>query len=106
MLHAYGGVKNLYVVPTDEELGIAAWAVAEQWEQRAQLFSVLKRGFERHGWIANGSALDVQAAAAFARLPSMALPLEAQAYFVRKRVLHRTRFQRIFIAPILTKQAQ
>ncbi len=70
MLHAYSGVKNVYVTPTDEELGIAAWAVAEQWEQRAQLFSVLKRGFERHGWIANGAALDVQAAAAFACLPT------------------------------------
>lgn len=70
MLHAYGGVKNTYVAPTDEELGIAAWAVAEQWEQRAQLFTVLKRTFERHGWIENGAALDAQAAAAFARLPA------------------------------------
>ena len=48
MLHAYGGVKNVYVAPTDEELGIAAWAIAEQWEQRAQLFTVLKRTFVRH----------------------------------------------------------
>ena len=70
MLHAYGGVKNTYVAPTDEELGIAAWAVAEQWEQRAQLFTVLKRTFVRHGWIENGAALDAQAAAAFARLPA------------------------------------
>ena len=70
MLHAYGGVKNLYVAPTDEELGIAAWAVAEQWEQRVQLFSVLKRSFERHGWIESGAALDAQAAAAFACLPA------------------------------------
>ena len=70
MLHAYGGVKNTYVAPTDEELGIAAWAVAEQWEQRAQLFTVLKRTFARHGWIENGAALDAQAAAAFARLPA------------------------------------
>ena len=70
MLHAYGGVKNTYVAPTDEELGIAAWAVAEQWEQRAQLFTVLKRTFVRHGWIENGAALDAQAAAAFACLPA------------------------------------
>ena len=70
MLHAYGGVKNNYVAPTDEELGIAAWAVAEQWEQRAQLFTVLKRTFERHGWIENGATLDAQAAASFARLPA------------------------------------
>ena len=70
MLHAYGGVKSTYVAPTDEELGIAAWAIAEQLEQRVQLFTVLKRTFVRHGWIENGAALDAQAAAAFARLPA------------------------------------
>ena len=69
-MQAYGGVRFTYVTPTEEELGIAAWAVAEQFEQRADLFGVLKRTLERHGWVANGAALDAQAAAAFARLPA------------------------------------
>ena len=68
-VYAFGGVRSTYVVPTDEELAIAAWTRAEEMEQREDLYNVLKRGFLRHGWIENGAALDQQAATAFNRLP-------------------------------------
>ena len=67
-IEAYGGKVSSYVIPTDAELGIAAWAVAEQWEQREDLYSVVKAGLLRHNWIENGAALDAQAAAAFSQL--------------------------------------
>ena len=69
-IDAHGGFTSTYVAPTDEEIEIAAWAVAEQTEQREDLYSVVKAGFLRHGWIENGAALDAQAEQAFLRLPA------------------------------------
>ena len=67
-----GGVKSTYVEPTDEELWIAAWAWAEQQEQREDIYSVVKAALCRHGWIENGAALDVRAATAINKLPAPA----------------------------------
>ena len=68
--HAFGGAPSSYCVPTDEELAIAAWTWAEELEQREDLYSVLKRALLRHDWVENGTALDLQATAAFNKLPS------------------------------------
>ena len=71
-LDAYGGVINNYVTPDDEEIEIAAWALAESLEQREDLYSVVLRGLLRHGWIENGAALDTLAETAFNRLKTPA----------------------------------
>ena len=69
-LSAFGGSRSTYVIPDDGELEIAAWACAEEMEQREDPFSVLRRGLLRHGWEENDAAIDTKAAAAFKQLGS------------------------------------
>ena len=80
-LDAYGGVIDTYVPPDDEELAIAAWALAETLEQREDLYSAVRRGLLRHGWVENGAALDAMAQVAFVRLPTPAEEAHAVALY-------------------------